>query len=174
MTRAMALVDAVDALALNPAPEVFDRFAAVRDKARGEPWFKDVHGDFAFAVLPLKKEEMAALAQQFDGAPFLYDPFATIAQVRPPQLWILAQDDLDAPSAETARRLAQLRLAGRPIATAMYPRTEHGIYEYETAADGTRTSLRQPDGYLALMADFARGAAPRAAYGSAAIAWPGQ
>ena len=70
-----------------------------------------------------------ALAKQMDWhTPWLYDPLATIARVEPPQLWVLAEDDVDAPSAETSRRLAQLRLAGRPIATALWPHTEHGIF----------------------------------------------
>jgi hypothetical protein len=113
------------------------------------------------------------MARQFDWhTPFLYDPLSTIAAVRPPQLWVLAEDDLDAPSAETARRLAQLRMAGRPITSVVWPRTEHGIYEYETSADGERTSLRQPDGYLALLADFARGAPLAAKYGDVSPARP--
>jgi dienelactone hydrolase len=171
--RAMALVDAADALALDPTLETYDRFAAVRDPLRGEPWFKDVRGDFAWAILPVRREEVLALAKQIDWhTPFLFDPLATIAAVKPPQLWVLAEDDVDAPSAETARRLAQLRMAGHSITTAMWPRTEHGIFEYETAADGTRTSLRQPEGYLALLADFARGAPLKPLYGGAALSRP--
>ena len=171
--KAMALVDAADALALDPTLEAYDRFAAVRDPWRDEPWFKDVRGDFTWMILPVKREEVLPLARQIDWhTPWLYDPLETIARVKPPQLWVLAEDDLDAPSAETARRLAQLRLAGHPIATALWPHTEHGIYEYETGADGERTSLRQPEGYLALLADFARGAPLKAAYGAAALSRP--
>ena len=169
----MALVDAADALALHPTLDVYDRFAAVRDPLRGEPWFKDVRGDFTWAILPVKRDEVFALARQIDWhTPFLFDPLATIATVRPPQLWVLAGDDLDAPSAETARRLAQLRTAGRPITTALWAHTEHGIFEYETGADGERTSLRQPEGYLTLLADFARGAPLKPAYGDATLARP--
>ena len=171
--KAMALVDAADALALQPTLEVYDRFAAVRDPLRGEPWFKDVRGDFTWAILPARRDEVLALARQIDWhTPWLYDPLETIARVKPPQLWVLAEDDLDAPSAETARRLAQLRLAGRPITTAVWARTEHGIFEYETSADGERTSLRQPDGYLALLVDFASGAPLKPGYGTAALSRP--
>ena len=171
--KAMALVDAADAVALHPTLETYDRFAAVRDPWRNEPWFKDVRGDFAWAILPVKREEVLALAKQMDWhTPFLFDPLETLARVKSPQLWVLAEDDLDAPSAETARRLAQLRLAGHPIATAVWAHTEHGIYEYETTADGERTSLRQPEGYLRLLADFARATALKPPYGSAALALP--
>ena len=171
--KAMALVDAADALALNPTLEVFDRFAAIRDPLRSEPWYKDVRGDFAWAILPARRDEVLALAKQIDWhTPFLFDPLATIASVKPPQLWVLAEDDLDAPSAETARRLAQLRLAGRPITTALWSHTEHGIFDYETAPDGERTSLRQPEGYFALLVDFARGAPLKPAYGRAVLSRP--
>jgi uncharacterized protein len=171
--KAMALVDAADALALNPTLEVFDRFAAIRDPLRSEPWYKDVRGDFAWAILPARRDEVLALARQIDWhTPFLFDPLATIASVKPPQLWVLAEDDLDAPSAETARRLAQLRLAGRPVTTALWSHTEHGIFDYETAPDGERTSLRQPEGYFALLVDFARGVPLKAVYGRAALSRP--
>jgi hypothetical protein len=171
--KAMALVDGADALAMHPTLETYDRFAALRDPWRNESWFKDVRGDFTWAILPVKREEVLALAKQIDWhTPFLFDPLETIARVKPPQLWVLAQDDVDAPSAETARRLAQLRLAGHPITTALWPRTEHGIYEYETNDAGDRTSLRQPEGYLKLLADFARATALGPTYGTAALALP--
>ncbi len=170
MAKAMALVDAADALAMTPTPEVFDRFAAVRDPLRGEPWFRDVRGDFSWALLNLKKEEVVPLAKMFDfGTPWLYDPMATIASVKAPQLWILGADDIDAPSAETARRLALLRTAGRPISIAMFPHAEHGIFEYEIGADGQRLSTRNPDGYLQMMVDFARGTPLKPRYGGAAL-----
>ena len=174
MAGAMALVDACAALAVNPVPEVFDRFARVRQRFAGEPWFKDVRGDFCYLLLGLKtKEEFAEFAQHLNaGTPWLFDPLATIAAVTAPQLWILAQDDLEAPAAETARRLAVLRMAGRPIATAVFPNTEHGIYEYEMAADGSRLSTRQPDGYLRMMVDFAFGTALKPPYGTAVLARP--
>ena len=173
MAGAMELVDACGALAVNPVPQVFDRFARVRQRFEGEPWFKDVRGDFCYLLLGLKKEEFAEFAQHLNaGTPWLFDPMATIAAVTVPQLWILAQDDLEAPSAETARRLALLRTAGRPIATAVFPRTEHGIYEYETAVDGSRLSTRQPDGYLRMMVDFAFGPVLKPVYGTAVLARP--
>jgi len=171
--KAMALVDAADALLLDPTLATYDRFAAVRDPLRKEPWYKDVHGDIAWAILPVRREQVLALAKQFDWhTPLLYDPLATIAAVKAPQLWVLAEDDLDAPSAETARRLAQLRMAGHPVTSVVWPHTEHGIFEYETVDDGERTSLRQPEGYLPLLADFARGVPLAAKYGVVTPARP--
>jgi hypothetical protein len=42
---------------------------------------------------------------------------------------------------------------------AVFPRIDHGIYEYEIAADGQRLSTRQPEGYFRLMRDFIFGGA---------------
>jgi hypothetical protein len=77
-----------------------------------------------------------------------------------PQLWILGEDDIESPSAETARRLRTLNAAGHPISVTVFPHAEHGIYEYETTADGQRLSTRQPEGYFRLMRDFILGRAP--------------
>ena len=171
--EALEMADACAALLMRPTPEVFDRFDAVRARYRNKPWFADMHGNFSFMLLGLKKDDLAAFARQVDfEVPFHYDPMAAIAALRTPQLWVLAQDDVDAPSAETARRLALLRMAGHPIATAMFPATEHGIYEYATQPDGQRLSTRQPEGYLRLMVDFARGQPLKPPYGTAALATP--
>ncbi len=168
MGGALALADACAVFAMNPTDAAFDRFDAVRARYRREPWFGDVHGDFCFFLLALEKQQLPALADMKDWhTPWAFDPLATIQQLPMPQLWILAQDDRDAPSTETARRLRLLRESGRPITTAVFPRTEHGILEYETAPDGTRHDTRHPEGYVRLMADFIRGAPLQARYGTA-------
>jgi hypothetical protein len=85
-----------------------------------------------------------------------------------PQLWIQAADDLDAPAAETNRRLKELQRQGKPITIVMFPHTQHGIYEYETKPDGERVNTRNPDGYFALLRDFALGKL-NPAYGDSTI-----
>ena len=48
-----------------------------------------------------------------------------------------------------------------------FPGTDHGIIEFETGADGERTSLRYADGYYAMLVDWIRdGALKPAAYGN--------
>jgi pimeloyl-ACP methyl ester carboxylesterase len=90
------------------------------------------------------------------GTPFRYDPMPTLRAVKAPQLWILGEDDLEAPSAPTARRLRALAAQGRPITLAIFPHAEHGIYEFETKPDGERDDTRNADGYFAMLRDFAR------------------
>jgi hypothetical protein len=84
---------------------------------------------------------------------------------------VLGEDDLDAPSAETARLLGELAAAGKPISIAMVPGAEHGMTEYETSADGARVSTRYSPGYFEILRDYARGRLARG-YGRARISRP--
>jgi uncharacterized protein len=81
-------------------------------------------------------------------------------------------DDLEAPSAETSRRLRTLQAAGRPITLATFPRAEHGMTEYEFDAAGERVSTRYAAGYFALLRDFIRDGRMQGSYGAGAIETP--
>ena len=85
-----------------------------------------------------------------------------------PQLWIIAGEDLEAPNTETLRRIRQLQSQGLPVDLAVFPDTDHGIYEF-AVEDGDRTMLRHPDGYLRLLAEWAAGSALEGDYGSAQL-----
>jgi hypothetical protein len=86
-----------------------------------------------------------------------------------PQLWILGSDDLEAPSAETSRRIGSLIDAGKDFTLAVNPGAEHGMTLYEIDAKGERVSARYAPGYFRMMRDFARDGAIPGAYGEAAI-----
>jgi hypothetical protein len=147
----------------------------VRAKYGSEPWFKYVHGNVTFVVLEMPHDELREKGPKFvPGIDFHYDPMPVLRNLKTPQLWILGEDDIDAPSAETARRLKALATEGRPIVTALFPHAEHGIFEYETLPDGTRVSTRNSDGYFAMMRDFIRSGRLRAQYGSSVISDPGR
>jgi pimeloyl-ACP methyl ester carboxylesterase len=170
LAKALELSDAAAALIASGMTQGFERFETLRREYQDEPWFKHARGNFTHVLLSLSPAELREKREMFVlGTPMYYDPMPAIAALRTPQLWILAQDDIDAPSAETARRLQKLRASGHPITTAMFPRTEHGIFEYEAQADGSRLSTRQPQGYFELMLDFAREGRVSGAYGSALV-----
>jgi pimeloyl-ACP methyl ester carboxylesterase len=135
---------------------------------------------FGLAISPLQ-EDRSAIAldvtrhlrvlgpKLFPGVPLHYDPQPVLRNLTVPQLWILGEDDADAPSAETARRLRELSSSGHPVSVAVFPHAEHGIYEYETAADGQRLSTRQPEGYFRMMRDFILGKPLEPQYGTATL-----
>jgi len=145
----------------------------VRAKYRSEPWYKDLHGNYTYLILPFSEGELREKGKAFVfGTPFRYDPMPTLRALKAPQLWILGEDDLEAPSAPTASRLKALAAQGRPITLAVFPHAEHGIYEFETAPDGERENTRNADGYFALMRDFARDGRLKGPYGSSIVTLP--
>ena len=101
-----------------------------------------------------------------------YDAPPVIARVAAPQLWILGGEDLDAPSAETGRRLAALQRRGRPITVALFPHAEHGLTEFETDKAGERVSTRYAPGYFAMMRDFILAGRLAGAYGDSRVTRP--
>jgi hypothetical protein len=170
MAKAMEIADAVAAILNSNFQDGYDKLDALRKRYGAEPWFKDIHGDVAWFLLEKSPDEVRVLGPKLlAGVPLHYDPMPVLRNLTVPQLWILGEDDLDAPSAETTRRLRALNAAGRPITEALYPHAEHGIYEYETTADGRRLSTRQPEGYFRLMCDFILGKALGPEYGTATL-----
>jgi len=157
LAKAMEVADATGAVLASDARGGFERVEAVRKKYGAEPWFRHIRGNITYLVLEKSPAELRELvASEFPGVPLQYDPMPVLRNLRIPQLWLLGEEDLDAPSAETARRLRGLAADGLPVQVKAFPRAEHGLYEYEEAADGTRTSTRQAAGYLPAIVSFVR------------------
>jgi uncharacterized protein len=170
VAKAMEVADATAAVLLSDFRDGYDTLAAVQAKYGKESWFADVRGNVSSYLLGHPEAELRETGPTLvPGIPWQYDPMPVLRNLRTPQLWVLGADDIDAPSAETARRLAGLAAHGAPITTAMFPYAEHGIYEYETATDGTRLSTRQPDGYFRMMRDFIRDGRLQPPYGTATL-----
>jgi uncharacterized protein len=173
ISKALEVASAAEAVFESRFTEGFERFDAVRAKYRNEPWYKDLHGNYTHFILPYTADEIRKKGKDFIfGTPFRYDPMPTLRAVEAPQLWILGEDDLEAPSAETSRRIKTLMAEGKPIILAVYPRAEHGMTEYETQPDGTRVSTRYAAGYFAMMRDFALSGRLSDRYGSRTITKP--
>jgi hypothetical protein len=159
-------------LQTNLSPESVDRFRSVRARYQGEPWFKYLQGNVARFALSMPLDELrSTVMPMLSGVPWNYDPMPVLRNQTVPELWILGEDDLQAPSAETASRLHQLAAAGQPYTVAIFPRTEHGIFEFETDADGSRLDTRNPDGLLRMIRDFATAGRLSGDYG-ATVALP--
>jgi len=147
----------------------YEELAAVRAKYAAEPWSQFVRGNVTGVILSRTPAEMRELGPRvFAGAIPHYDPMPVLRRLEVPQLWVLAADDIDAPIGETLRRLETLRASGKRTTVAVYPRAEHGMYEFEVDATGERQSTRQPATYLPLMRDFVAGKL-RSGYGDSTI-----
>ena len=173
ISKALEIASAAEAVFESNFTKGFERLDAVRAKYRNEPWYKDVHGNYTHFILPYTAAEIREKGKDFIfGTPFRYDPMPTLRAIKVPQLWILGEDDLEAPSAETSRRLKMLIVEGQPITLALFPRAEHGMTEYEIDSHGERISTRYASGYFAMMRDFARDGRLSGSYGSSTIVEP--
>jgi dienelactone hydrolase len=171
--KALELARAGERVIETGGKEGYEEFDALRQRYKSDPWYKDVHGDFVFMVLPVEKAQIDALAKQFDfHTPFRYEPMPTLQASTTPQLWVLGSDDLEAPSAETAKRIQSLISAGKNYTLAVYPGVEHGMTEYELMPDGTRVSTRFAAGYFEMMRDFIRDGRIGNHYGNAEMTQP--
>ena len=170
ISKALEVASAAEAVFESGFTKGFERFDAVRAKYRNEPWYKDIHGNYTHFILPYTAAEIRGKGKDFIfGTPFRYDPMPTLRAVEAPQLWILGEDDLEAPSTETSRRIKTLIGEGKPITLALFPRAEHGMTEYEIARDGERVSTRYAPGYFVMMRDFAQKGCLWGSYGSSVV-----
>jgi pimeloyl-ACP methyl ester carboxylesterase len=166
--KALEIGEATARLLVSNFTEGYEQLAEVKRKYGNEPWFKSVRGNITSYLLAAPEETIRKdFPVLLEGVPVQYDPMPVLMNLDVPQLWILGAQDRDAPPRETIRRLEGLRSAGRPIATAIFPGAEHGMFEFETKADGERLSTRQPEGYFQMMKDFIEGKPRAASYGSA-------
>ncbi|MBV8371750.1 MAG: alpha/beta hydrolase [Candidatus Eremiobacteraeota bacterium] len=156
--------------------EGYEAFDALRQKYKSESWYKDVHGDFVFFILPLNQQQIIDAADRefsfLKDTPFHYDPMPALRASTTPQLWVLGADDLDAPSTETAERIQSLIADGKDYTLAVYPGAEHGLTLYELNFKGERLSTRFAPGYFQMMADFIRDGRIGVNYGNAQITRP--
>ncbi len=173
ISKALEVAAAAEAVFESGFTKGFERFDAIRTKYRNEPWYKDVHGNYTHFILPYTAAEIREKGKDFSwGTPFRYDPMPTLRAVEAPQLWVLGEDDFEAPSVETSRRIKILIAEGKPITLALFPHAEHGMTEYELASNGERVSTRYAPGYFAMMRDFARNGHVSGSYGSSVVVKP--
>lgn len=171
--KALEVARAAQAIMISGFSDGFRRFDELRAKYRKEPWYKDLRGNMTRYLLPYTEEELREKGQAFKfGTPWHYDSLPVLRSLTVPQLWALGEDDLDAPSAETARRLAALIAQGKPITLAVFAGAEHGMTEYELAPSGERVSTRFAPGYFAMLRDFVRDGRIGGTYGRAVITQP--
>jgi hypothetical protein len=169
--KALELARAGEHVVETDGKEGYEQFEVLRQKFKSELWYKDLHGDFVFFIMPLDQKQIIDAIAEFglQSTPFRYEPMPALRAATTPQLWVLGSDDLEAPSAETSKRIKSLIAAGEDYTLAVYPGAEHGMTEYELNANGERTSTRFAPGYFEMMADFIREGRIGRHYGNAQI-----
>lgn len=176
IAQALEVARAAEAVIASHFTAGFTELEAERAKYRRAPWYKDLHGNYTYLLLPYSKAQLRELGRTelswTRTTPFHYDPMPTLRAATVPQLWILGGEDYEAPSAETMRRIKTLIAADGPFTLAYYPNAEHGMTLFDVSADGTRISTRYAPGYFKLIRDFARDGQLPDTYGDAELAKP--
>jgi hypothetical protein len=176
IAQALEVAHAAEAVAASHFTSGFAQLDAMRAKYRCAPWYKDLHGNYTYLLLPYSEAQLRELGRTelnfTQSTPFNYDPMPTLRAATVPQLWIVGGEDYQAPSAETSRLIKDLIASEHPFTLAYYPNAEHGIKLFDVAADGERISTRYAPGYFKLIRDFARDGHLTGTYGDAQLFFP--
>lgn len=157
VAKALEIGGAAQAIVRSNFQSGYATLRELRSKYEDEPWFRYVRGNITGLVLQTPEADLRVQGPQlFAGLIPDYDPMPVLRRLKVPQLWILGGEDIDAPPAETRRRLLELRSHGHPIKIALYPSAEHGLYNFEVHGE-ERRSTRQPASLQRLLTAFARG-----------------
>jgi hypothetical protein len=157
LAAAKEVTDATATLVRSHFTDGFDALAAVKRRHGGSTWFKSIRGEYTGGILASSEADLRRIGRaRFDNLELIwdYDAMATLANVRARQLWIVAEDDREAPPSVTLDRLARLKGRGADLEIYSFPGTDHGMVEYAQAADGSRSYGRITDGYFRLLADW--------------------
>ena len=163
-SEALALInrlsEATSRLLLSAFSQGYDELAQVRRELAERPWSQRINGEHSGAMLRVPEDELRRVGRaRFDNLELIwnYDAVAALKRVSVPVLWILAGEDREAPIETTRAALLQLMRAGKPIDVYLFPDTDHGMVEFITNADGSRTVTRITEGYLRLVGDWIHG-----------------
>ncbi len=147
----------------------YDALDAVRREMADKPWAAKIEGEYSGAIARMPNEDLRRIgAARFDNLELIwdYDAVAALNKLDVPLLWVLAGEDREAPIETTRAALLALAKAGKRVDVYLFPDTDHGMFEFTTAADGSRQVTRITGGYLKLLGDWIKGDA-RGAYGRA-------
>jgi hypothetical protein len=168
LAKARKLTDATDKVIASGFKDGWAELAEVKRLYGEEAWFKGVEGEFTGQIAHEPEAKVKAIGPTLDqGTSWDYEPVPVLRALKAPQLWILGGADREAPNVETRKQLLALVREGRPITVMSFPNPDHGILQFETDAQGKRTSTRYADGYWRAEADFARSGRLDGTYGQA-------
>jgi uncharacterized protein len=176
IAQALEVARAAEVVIASHFTRGFAELDAMRAKYRSAPWFKDLHGNYTYLLLPYSEVQLRELGRKelsfVRNTPFYYDPMPTLRAATVPQLWILGGEDYEAPSAVTKRRIEALIAVGHPFTLAYYPKAEHGMTLFDVSANGDRISTKYAPGYFKLIRDFARDGQLTDTYGDSELTRP--
>jgi pimeloyl-ACP methyl ester carboxylesterase len=128
---------------------------AIAKEYSAKPWYAKIDGQYSGDLLKGKVAAVRADSESLQ-VPWHYTGFDVLRQLQIPQLWVFAKEDSVAPSAKGIERLKSFT-HGTYRSIVVFPNTDHGISTFHVDANGVRKNDGVADGYMRLLADFAKG-----------------
>ncbi|MES3021507.1 MAG: alpha/beta hydrolase [Pseudomonadota bacterium] len=160
LAKARSVTDITSRIVKSAYKDGIDDLAAVQHHYGKEAWFSVIKGAYSGVLLNMSVDDLRKNGiPRFDKwrVDWSQNPMQALQKVDVPQLWAFASEDRQAPIALTIERLAQLRKQGKDVSIHVFPEAEHGMWNYEQAADFSRKRTRIAPGFHDLMADWAKG-----------------
>lgn len=154
------LSQATSRLLLSNFTHGYDALDAVRREMAGQPWATKIEGEHSGAIARMPNDELRRIGRaRFDNLELIwdYDAVKPLRKLDAPLLWVLAGEDREAPIETTRDALLGLAKEGKAFDIYLFPDTDHGMFEFTTRSDGSRSITRIADGYLKLLGDWIKG-----------------
>jgi len=139
--------------------EGLEELQDLRDAVSRYDWPAQINGEYSGDMLRMNDIDLRRIGRAvFDNVELIwdYDSVSVLEELNIPLLWVIAEQDREAPIGVTLSALKSLKDDGRLVDIYVFPNTDHGVYEFTEADDGTRTMNRVSDGYIKLIGDWIR------------------
>lgn len=136
LARANAVIDAVHRIMVSDFREGWRDLDSLKRVYRSERWLRHMDAGFAGPFVRYPRWLVKMFKGRFPpGLRLNYESTAVLSRLEVPMLWLIAEDDLEAPPQKT---LEWLRQNQRPnISFKVYPSADHGMLQYANR-DGER------------------------------------
>ncbi len=164
------LTDATGLVLGSDFEEGREELAALKRQYRDEEWFSQIEGEVSGPMLHNPLWAFQFIYENFirSDTSWGHEPMAVIRQVEVPTLYVIAEEDLEAPPDDTIRLAGELQAEGRLIDVAVFPDTDHGIINYVETEDG-RAGTRYAEGYYRMLGDWILTGGFQGDYGNARL-----
>lgn len=138
----------------------WERLASKIEEYQGREWMAAIRetqtwaGQLLTMGLDRARQVVPQMFESFID-PF-YDPVPTLEVLEIPMMWVIAEEDIEAPPGPTIDVMKRLRDSGKPFELAVFPGTDHGMTTFEGLPSGGRIETGYAPGYYCTMMAWLR------------------
>ena len=129
----------------------------LRKEFKAQQWINHINGEYSGAMLRMSDDKLRRVGHAlFDNLELIwnYESTPAIKTLSSPVLWIIAEEDREAPAQRTLQELKILKKHNSRLTIYTFPNTDHGMYEFKELPDGSRNKIRITNGYFRLIAEW--------------------